>query len=223
MLVRFRLVIGDHCGMHFFPLLALPIYPTSTAVSMSESNSSLHSPLLSHSSLTSLGESSPLLPALSNDGIRSYGTNDASIETTNSKQVSTSTLLWIMSSAWIGTLLSGLGKQCLNLLVALTLDQETISNTGLTRWHDYGHPGSTDRHKFQLPTSSCLARNSFSDRTSSNTTFEWQINGYLLPIVWLDCEQLPLRPRKSHMWIRSRRMDHVIRKIVGRSGWGLSK
>lgn len=84
---------------------------------MSESGSSSsgrQSRVLSVSSLTSIEESSPLLATLSNDGFKSYGSGSGATEAANSEQLSTSKLLWIMLSVWIGTLLSGLGEYCLH-------------------------------------------------------------------------------------------------------------
>ena len=76
----------------------------------SSSRSGRQSRAPSVSSLTSVEESSPLLHTLSKDSFKSYGCGDAVRETADSKQLSTSQLLWIMSSIWIGTLLAGLGE-----------------------------------------------------------------------------------------------------------------
>ena len=99
-----------------FPLLAQEWHISSFIVSMSESiysSSEGQGRSLSVTSLTSVEESSPLLATLSSDGIKSYGSSDGGTRTSRSERLSTSQLLWIMSSVWIGTLLAGLGEQCL--------------------------------------------------------------------------------------------------------------
>ncbi|KAL2037211.1 hypothetical protein N7G274_010074 [Stereocaulon virgatum] len=99
--------------------LVLPSNPYHTIslpynVDMSDSSSSSsgrQSRAPSVSSLTSVEESSPLLRTLSKDSFKSYGSGNAVRGMADSKQLSTSQLLWVMSSVWIGTLLAGLGEQ----------------------------------------------------------------------------------------------------------------
>ncbi len=108
-----------------FSLLAQEWHVSSFIVSMSESiysSSEGQGRLLSVASLTSVEESSPLLAILPSDGIKSYDSSDGGARTSQSERLSTIQLLWIMSSVWIGTLLAGLGEQCLpNTAVAFAV------------------------------------------------------------------------------------------------------
>ena len=62
-------------------------------------------------SIRSVVESSPLLSTPSNDGLKIYATVNQGTRTTHSERFSTSLVLWIMCSVWIGTFLAGLGEQ----------------------------------------------------------------------------------------------------------------
>ena len=74
------------------------------------------------SSSASVEESNPLLTTPTIDGSRSYGSDDVGTTPPQSERLSTSKLLWIMISVWIGTFLAGLGEHCLrNTAVALAV------------------------------------------------------------------------------------------------------
>ena len=92
---------------------------------MSESTSSSsarQSRLSSVTSLRSVEESSPLLATLSNNGSKSYVSVDQGTKTAQSERLSTSKVLWVMSSVWIGTALAGLGEQrWRNTVIALAV------------------------------------------------------------------------------------------------------
>lgn len=97
------------------------------------SSSARHSRLPSvASSSASIEESSPLLTTPSVDvpidGSKSYGSDDLGTTAPQSERLSTSKLLWIMISVWIGTFLAGLGEQCLrNTTVALAVSARNDS------------------------------------------------------------------------------------------------
>ena len=93
----------------------------------------------------SFDEYSPLLQKTSHHDFADLPSDREPTQAAKDKQLSTSSLLWIMTSVWIGTFLAGLGKNPKTLPLPM---KEVLLIFEILRWYGDGDFGSTNRYKF---------------------------------------------------------------------------